>query len=41
MFEISLTIIQIMMKFILLDDTNLFIPKEYKKNDKIILKCFQ
>ena len=25
----------------LLDDTNLFSPSEYKKNDKIILNCFQ
>ena len=25
----------------LLDDMNLFSPSEYKKNDKIILNCFQ
>ena len=29
------------MKFTLLDYTNLFIPKECKKNGKIILKFFQ
>ena len=25
----------------LLEYTNLFSPKEYQKNDKMILKCFQ
>ena len=25
----------------LLEYTNLFSPKEYEKNDKIIVKCFQ
>ena len=25
----------------LLEDANLFFPKEYEKNDKITLKCFQ
>ena len=24
----------------LLENTNLFFPKEYERNDKIILKCF-